>query len=141
MARVYATEADLMTWTGNPAPENAVSLLRAASSLVEDAALLAYYPTDRAGLPTHPAHVTAFMEATCQQTAYWVANGLDPAAGELSEQDKKIASSKSIKGASISYDSADAAATKQARMLALLTLATSSFVILRNAGLITAVVR
>lgn len=139
--RVYATEADLLNWTGQAPPANAVSLLRAASSLVEDAALLAHYPTDSAGLPTVPATVEAFMEATCEQAAYWAVNSLDPAAGQLAEQGKKIASSKSIKGASVSYDSADAAATKQARVEALTTLSHAAWTILRNAGLITAVVR
>jgi hypothetical protein len=62
--RVYATESDLMNWTGQAPPGNAVSLLRAASSLAEDAAMLTYYPTDSAGLPTQPDHVLAFMEAT-----------------------------------------------------------------------------
>lgn len=139
--RVYATEADLLTWTGQVPPANAVSLLRAASSLVEDAAMLAHYRTNADGTPSYGPTATAFREATCEQAAYWAANGLDPAAGGLAEQGKKIASSKSIKGASVSYDSADAAASKQARVQALTTLSHGAWTILRNAGLITAVVR
>lgn len=139
--RVYATESDLQTWTGQVPPTNAMSLLRAASSLVEDAAMLTHYRTNTDGTPYYGPTAEAFMEATCTQAAYWAANSLDPAAGELAEQGKKIASSKSIKGASVSYDSADAAASKQARVDALTSLCVSAWTILRNAGLITAVVR
>ena len=139
--RVYATESDLLNWTGQAPPANAVSLLRAASSLVEDAAMLTTYRTNADGTPSHGPTATAFMEATCAQAAFWAANDLDPAAGGLDEQGKRIASSKSIKGASVSYDAADAAASKQARVQALTTLSHTAWTILRNAGLITAVVR
>lgn len=103
--------------------------------------MLAHYPTNPDGLPKGTVHALAFQEATCAQAVYWAANKLDPDAGELSEQGTRVASSKSIKGASVSYDATDAAATKQARTAALTTLCAQSFTILRNAGLINTVIR
>lgn len=138
--RVYATPADLQEWTGQAPPDNAVPLLRSASALVEEATMLAVYPVFSDGMPRGADHVGAFRDATCAQAAFWAANGLDPAAGELVELGKRVASSKSVKGASVSYDAADAAAAKQARVDALRTLCAEAFQILRNAGLVSAVV-
>lgn len=138
--RVYATPADLQEWTGQAPPENAVPLLRSASAMVEEVTMLAVYSVDSTGAPRNSEVAAAFRDATCEQAAYWAANGLDPAKGELGEQGKKVASSKSIKGASVSYDSADLAASKQARIEALTTICTAAFQILRNAGLVSTVV-
>lgn len=118
-----------------------MSLLRAASSLVEDAALLTHYPTDMAGLPTKPEHVLAFMEATCTQVAYWAANDIDPAGGNLAEIGKGHATSKTIKGASVSYSVTLVEANNLARAAAVSTLGEAAWSILRNAGLISAAVR
>jgi len=138
--RVYATSADVQEWTETAPPDNVVSLLRSASALVEETTMLAVYPVGSDGYPTSPAHVAAFREATCEQVAFWAANGLDPAKDGLDEQAVKVASSKSIKGASVSYDSADSAKAKKARVDALSMLCRASFSILRNAGLISTVV-
>ncbi|MFJ2619694.1 hypothetical protein [Glutamicibacter sp. NPDC087344] len=102
--------------------------------------MLVVYAVDSDGMPRHADRAAAFKEATCEQAAFWAANGLDPSAGELVEVGKRVASSKSIKGATVSYDAADAASAKQARVNALRVLCTSAFQILRNAGLISAVV-
>lgn len=138
--RVYATPADVQEWTETAPPDNVVPLLRSASALVEEATMLAVYPVNREGLPKSPAHVAAFREATCEQVAFWAANDLDPSKGGLDEQAVKVASSKSVKGASVSYDASDMARAKQARVDALRELSTSAFQILRNAGLVSAVV-
>ncbi|WP_162989184.1 hypothetical protein [Glutamicibacter nicotianae] len=138
--RIYATAADVQEWTGQAPPDNVVPLLRSASGLVEEATMLAVYAVDSDGMPRNAGHATAFKEATCEQVAFWAANGLDPSAGELVEVQKRVASSKSIKGASVSYDAADTARAKQARVDALRALCTSAFSILRNAGLINTVV-
>ena len=138
--RIYATAADVQEWTGQAPPDNVVPLLRSASGLVDEATMLAVYPADTEGLPRLTRHATAFKEATCEQVAFWAANGLDPSTGELVEVEKRVASSKSIKGASVSYDVADTARAKQARVDALRVLCTSAFSILRNAGLISTVV-
>lgn len=134
--RIYATPPDLSTWTGKAAPDNAEGLLRFASSLVEDATRTAVYPTAPDGLPRPGAVADAFRDATTAQAAYWAANGLDPAAGPLGEQSRRVATSKSIKGASVGYDAGDAATTKAARVNALETLCWEAGLILANAGLL-----
>lgn len=139
--RVYATMDDVQEWTGQVVPDNVVPLLRSASALVEDATMLAVYSVSPDGLPRLTAVGDAFRDATCEQVAFWAANNLDPSAGGLDELSVKVASSKSIKGASVSYDAADSARAKQARVDALTTLCASAFQILRNAGLVSAVVR
>lgn len=138
--RIYATAADVQEWTGQAPPDNVVPLLRSASALVEEATMLAVYAVDSDGMPRHADHAAAFKEATCEQVSFWAANDLDPTTGELVEVGKRVASSKSIKGASVSYDAADTARAKQARVDALRALCTSAFSILRNAGLISTVV-
>lgn len=138
--RIYATAADVQEWTGQAPPDNVVPLLRSASALVEEATMLAVYSVDQFGLPRRTADGDAFRDATCAQVAYWAANKLDPNTGGLDELAVKVASSKSIKGASVSYDAADSARAKQARVDALSSLCAGAFQILRNAGLIRTVV-
>jgi len=138
--RIYATASDVQEWTGQAPPDNVVPLLRSASALVEDATMLAVYPVDTSGMPRHADHSAAFRDATCAQVAFWATNDLDPTTGELVEVGKRVASSKSIKGASVSYDASDMARAKQARVDALITLCAAAFQILRNAGLISTVV-
>lgn len=138
--RIYATASDVQEWTGQAPPDNVVPLLRSASALVEEATMLAVYSVDKDGMPRRTADVDAFRDATCAQVAFWSANELDPASGELVEVGKRVASSKSIKGASVSYDAADMARAKQARVDALTTLCAAAFQILRNEGLVSTVV-
>lgn len=131
---IYATPDDITPWTGEPAPANAVSLLRFASSLVTRSTRSAMYPTHN-GEPYGPVAQT-LRDATTAQAAFWAANKLDPAGGALAEQGKRVATSKSIKGASLSYDSSDAAMIKQARTEAVDNLCAEAWAILDNAGLI-----
>jgi len=138
--RIYATEQDLMEWTGKELPANAAGLLRAASRLVTRATQLSIYYTDTDGVPVHPQERQAFRDATTAQAAFWDANDLDPVAGALSEQTGKVATSKSIKGATVSYDAGDAAAAKAARAAALSELCPAAWDILAEHGLVTEVV-
>ncbi|MFI6534184.1 hypothetical protein ACIBHY_17115 [Nonomuraea sp. NPDC050547] len=57
------------------APDNAELLLTRASREVDQALLSAVYDVDEDGAPTEAAHVTALMEATCEQVAAWVEEG------------------------------------------------------------------
>lgn len=141
MPRIYATEADLASWTGKAAPANAAALLRHASTLVEGATRNAIYRTDGLGMPTVSTVTGAFESATCAQAAFWAVNDLDPAAGTLPIAGEKVASSKSIKGASVSYDTGAAQASKEARISALQFLCLEAWQILDNEGLIVGSIR
>lgn len=138
---LYATESDLSEWMApEPVPANAAGLLRSATNLIRHETRLARYKT-HGGQPTEPDTREAFRDATAEQARYWAANRLDPAAGTLAEASGKVVSSKAIKGASVSYDTASAGQARQARMDALSTLAPESWQILSNAGLLGGDVR
>ena len=139
--RSYATESDLSWWMSpEPVPGNTAGLLQYATILIRHETRRARYKT-HGGQPTEPDIREAFTDATTEQARYWAANGLDPAAGTLTEVSGKVVSSKAIKGASVSYDTASAAQTKQARVEALSTLAPGAWQILSNAGLLGGDVR
>lgn len=141
MPRIYATPADLSSWTDDVAPPNAAVLLRYASTLVEGATSHAHYRVDADGYPTGQTVSGAFESATCAQASFWAANGLDPAKGNLGVTGERVATSKAIRGATVSYDSADAAQGKQARIEALRTLSTEAYQVLSNEGLTPGVIR
>lgn len=130
----YATPDDMTQWTGGPAPDNAVGLLRFASSLTARATRTATYPT-RNGEPYGPV-VQTLRDATTAQAAFWAANGLDPVGGALGEQGKGHATSKTIKGASVGYSVTLVEKNNQARTDAVDTLCAEAWNILDNAGLI-----
>jgi hypothetical protein len=76
---VYATAQNLSDWLpGTDLPDNAEQLLRSASLVVAVAANLDPY-TDP---PTSPA-ATVLADATCAQTASWIALKVNPAAQGL----------------------------------------------------------
>jgi hypothetical protein len=52
--------------------------LKAATRVIDRALIGAVYPTDADSMPTNPAHIALFMEATCAQAAFQIANN-DPA--------------------------------------------------------------
>ncbi|MET9510760.1 hypothetical protein ABZX62_20260 [Streptomyces flavidovirens] len=88
MARVFATVAELETYTGTTAPANAARLLARASRLVSAATKAALYDVDASGYPSDTDVRDAFRDATCAQVDVWagrdaVADGTgdDPAAG------------------------------------------------------------
>lgn len=98
-----ATPQDLTVWTGQPAPGNAVQLLRSASSLVLEATSADYYDVDPAtGLATDPSIGNTLRDATCVQAAYWAALSIDPVAG--GEVFTAPTRAKKIGTASIDYD-------------------------------------
>lgn len=136
MGRQYATPTDLTEWTGDAAPADAAALIRHASALVEGATRGARYAVDDGGLPTGPAVVAAFRDATCAQVALWAAAGLDPTTGGIEATSGRVATSKTIRGATVSYDAAAAAQAKQARTAALTSVGAETYQILDNAGLI-----
>lgn len=137
MTLVYAVPDDLAAWTGSAAPANATPLLRSASLLVRDATASAFYAADTTGLPTDPATLQAFKDATCAQAAFWAANGIDPAAGALPTAG--VLRGKKLGSASLDYDTAAAAsqAVLQARMDSVEALVPEAVRILRGAGVNT----
>lgn len=52
--------------------------LRTATRVIDLALIGAVYPTDADSMPTNPAHINLFMEATCAQAEFQIANN-DPA--------------------------------------------------------------
>lgn len=72
MARVYATAADLVTYTGQAAPDDATALLVKASRFLDSNVFrLCWYEVDAAGIPANAIVLAAFRDATCAQVAWW----------------------------------------------------------------------
>lgn len=88
----YATVDDLVPDYVDPAPANINLLLTRASREVDRALLSAVYPVDEAGLPTEAAHITALMEATCEQVAAWLEAGEDGTGASSAWDDVQIGS-------------------------------------------------
>jgi hypothetical protein len=72
VARVYATLADYVAWSGDQItpPERVTWLLARASEDVDRALIGAVYPVNTNGMPTDAADVETFKEATCAQAAF-----------------------------------------------------------------------
>lgn len=100
--RIYATEADLTAWAGAPV-DLAVPLLRAASTLVEDATVTALYAVDADGYPTDPGIRDAFRDAVCAQAESWAALGIDPRKGTVGVTQQRQVTGKSLGSATLSY--------------------------------------
>lgn len=111
-----AAPADLAAWTGAPAPNNAIPLLRSATALVLNASKGAYYAVDPlTGLATDPVVAKVLNDATCIQAAAWAALGINPLTGGVAVS--TVVSAKSIGSAHLVYaDAAQAAAAKAAAM-------------------------
>lgn len=133
---IYATPADLATWWDKPEPENAVSLLRAASVLVTRETRLARYYTSGAGHPSDPTVAAAFRDAVTAQAAFWATNGINPAAGAIAEMAKDHVIGKQIKGASISKSVTLVENSNRARTQAVTALCDEAWLILDQAGLV-----
>ncbi|MFJ7620054.1 hypothetical protein ACIQYZ_14760 [Rhodococcus erythropolis] len=133
---VYADADDLTTWLGEPAPDNATSLLRHASSRVANACRCDIYDTQPNGLPVDDDIREALMEATCAQAERWKELKVNPAAG-AGGFDVQVTSS-SIDGSSVSTT---AATVDAARAESLDRLCELSVSILRNVGLASSLVR
>lgn len=130
---IYATPTDLSTWTGTAAPTNATALLRAASLMVADATVTAYYDADTTELPTDAKVLAALNQATVIQAAAWAVMGIDPTLGGVFTS--KVAVNKHIGTASITY--ADAAPATAARVDATVDLVPDAVRVLRAANLLS----
>lgn len=129
--RTYATPGDVAEWIGlETPPDNAESLIRHASLLVEAATRLDRYATDVEGKPTAFDVAQAFRDATCAQVELWHTNGMNPSKG-FAGQSGQI-QSQSVPGGSVSYSGALSAAEMGA---AVTSLSDNAIHILKNAGL------
>lgn len=133
----YATAADVESWTGLPAPDDAIPLIRNASLLVGRACRNDRYAVTPAGFPSDDSVVDAMRDATCAQVELWVAAGVDPVAGPAGVEAE--VSSTSIGSASVGM--ANSGDVDAARRQATTSLCVTSLSILRLAGLATAGVR
>lgn len=129
--RLYATPGDVAEWLSlETPPDNALSLIRHASSLVEAATRLDRYNVDVDGKPTEMRVAEAFRDAVCQQVEMWHRNSMEPGAG-FAGQTGQI-QSQSVPGGSVSYAGALTAAEMGA---AATSLSDAAIQTLRNAGL------
>lgn len=133
---IYATPAELTTWMGRDAPDNATTLLWEASTLVADACLADIYDTTPDRMPTDQGLRDAMRDATCIQAAFWAAHGIDPAKGRAGMTEVVTASS--IDGASVSTNAGELEAAKAESLDGLIP---SALRILRQAGLGSNLVR
>ena len=141
---IYATATELARWiTGNPnsdaaeGPANATVLLRFASLVVREATKRAYYRVDEDGFATDPATLQAFSDATCSLAGTYAALKIDPASGPAAVS--QAVQSKSLGPASVTYAVDPSSATAKSDLLQG-RLSTESFLILQQAGLISALV-
>lgn len=128
--RIYATEAELAEWSGDGAPANAGALLRSASGLVRSETKTAVYATDADGYPADTALRAVFREAVCAQAKFWADHKINPSLGAAGVAPAAV--SKSIGGASITYESGATAAKAEA----VAGLAPEAYYILADAGLL-----
>jgi len=73
--RIYATEADYRTWTGDLTAAASPAQLRGASARLDNALRGVYYLTDSGGLPTDTDVAAALKDATCAIVQYWEETG------------------------------------------------------------------
>lgn len=126
---VYANPDALEAWTGEPAPDNAVQLIRRASTMVGVTTRAARYEVTPAGLPSDEDQSDAMRDAVCAQVNAWHVAGVDPLGESLSA---KVTTS-TIDGATVALDVATEAADRQ-RIAG--TLCSDAWDILTLAGLI-----
>lgn len=126
---VYANPDALEAWTGEPAPDNAVQLIRRASTMVGVATRMARYEVTPAGMPADDDQAEAMRDAVCAQVNAWHIAGVDPTGDALTA---KVTSS-TIDGASVTLDAATEAADRQ-RIAG--TLCSDAWDILTLAGMI-----
>lgn len=81
MARVYATEAAYVTYTGAAAPANVALLLRIGSRVVDVLLTGIVYDVDAAGLPTDVDVAQSLSDATCAIAQEAAATGVMDAGG------------------------------------------------------------
>lgn len=111
-APAYATLDDLAQWVDDDLPTTSPAILRSAAYAVADEVALAVYSTDPStGLPTDPALIAAFRDATCAQAAWLITNDIDAFSGGATA---RLEDSVAIGSARVNYaDAADAAAARR----------------------------
>lgn len=97
MARIYATTTQYAEWAGDGATTTD-SLLRAASSIIDEALIGAIYATDDDGKPTVTKVATTIRDATCAQTQWMDAIGDTSGVGDVAEVDSASIGSVSFSG-------------------------------------------
>ena len=128
---IFATDADVEKWMGEPLDGRSVdALLRRASSLVQRAVRSARFAVTPAGMPQDPDIEEALRDATCEQVTVWLENDVNPV--EVASTAAPVAAS-SIGDASINYG--DSSASNAAKDSISTTLHPAAFDILANAGL------
>ena len=128
---IFATDADVEKWMGEPLDGRSVdALLRRASSLVQRAVRSARFAVTPAGMPQDPDIEEALRDATCEQVTVWLENDVNPV--EVASAAAPVAAS-SIGDASINYG--DSSASNAAKDNAATTLHPAALDILANAGL------
>jgi len=77
MARIYATSAQYVSYTGQTAPTNIDALLARASRFLDSAVIrLCWYEADTVtGMPTNTTVLEAFSAAVCAQVQWWEETG------------------------------------------------------------------
>lgn len=76
MAFAYATGEQYQEWNGGTAgPDDIEQRLARASAQIRRATLTAVYDVTPAGLPSDPDMAAVFVEAACEQAAYWLSTG------------------------------------------------------------------
>ena len=128
---IFATDADVEKWMGEPLDGRSVdALLRRASSLVQRAVRSARFAVNPAGTPTDPDIEEALRDAVCEQVTVWLENDVNPV--EVASAAAPVAAS-SIGDASINYG--DSSASNAAKDNVATELHPAAFDILANAGL------
>ena len=128
---IFATDADVEKWMGEPLDGRSVdALLRRASSLVQRAVRSARFAVTPAGIPQDPDIEEALRDATCEQVTVWLENDVNPV--EVASTAAPVAAS-SIGDASVNYG--DSSASNAAKDNTATELHPAAFDILANAGL------
>lgn len=120
---VYAEPSDLPDEV-----DDAEDVLLLASAVVTEATITGRYEIDADGLPVDDELRGLFKAATVAQANYWRRLRIDPTQGAAGVTAERLASSKSIGSASVSYESGES--TVQTRLDALSTLAPAASAIL-----------
>lgn len=103
MARVYATSAQYVTYTGGAAPANVDTLLRVASRVVDRLLKGRVYAVDADGLPTDADVAETLADATCAIAQEAAATGALEA-GSTQEWDSVGIGNVSLSGRGTSAD-------------------------------------
>ncbi len=99
MARVYATEAEYRTWSGDLDATVSESLLARASLAVDYALIGAWYSVNGEGMPIETVHIEALRDATCAQAQWYDETGDTSGSGAADQmQSASIGSAAYTKG-------------------------------------------